>query len=70
VLLQWEQINSLVKRVEELERKQARSAAPFSKNQKKEHPKKPGRKAGEGRFGMRKTPSAERGSAGSDARRL
>lgn len=59
VILQWEKINSLSKRIEELERKQARSAAPFSKNKKNKHPKKPGRKAGEGKFEMRKAPAEE-----------
>lgn len=59
VLLQWEQIRSLNKRIEELERKQARSAAPFSKGQKKKNPQKPGRKAGKGKFGTRKAPTAE-----------
>ena len=41
---------------EELKRKQARSAAPFSKNQPKQKPKRPGRKAGQGTFRHRPAP--------------
>ncbi len=41
---------------EELKRKQARSAAPFSKNQPKQNPKRPGRKAGQGTFRHRPAP--------------
>ena len=41
---------------EELKRKQARSAAPFSKNQPKQNPKRPGRKAGQGTFRPRPAP--------------
>lgn len=41
---------------EELKRKQARSAAPFSKNQPTKNPKRPGRKAGQGTFRNRPAP--------------
>lgn len=45
--------------IEELKRKNARSAAPFSKNKRKKNPKRPGRKAGQGVFSNRTTPSEE-----------
>src|SRR5262245_19796511 len=37
--------------IEELKRKNARPAAPFSKNKRKKNPKRPGRKPGQGPFG-------------------
>lgn len=43
--------------MEELQRKHARSAAPFSKNKPKKNPKRPGRKAGQGNFSHRPAPS-------------
>jgi transposase len=45
--------------IEELKRKNARSAAPFSKNKRKKHRKRPGRKPGQGPFSHRPAPSAE-----------
>lgn len=45
--------------IEELKRKNARSAAPFSKNKRKKNPKHPGRKAGQGVFRNRPAPSEE-----------
>lgn len=45
--------------IEELKRKNARSAAPFSKNKRKKNPKRPGRKAGQGSFHNRPAPSEE-----------
>lgn len=42
--------------VAELRRRNARSAAPFSKNKPKPNPKKPGRKAGEGTYKHREAP--------------
>jgi transposase len=45
--------------IEELKRKNARSAAPFSKNNRKSHRKRPGRKPGQGRFSYRPAPSAD-----------
>ncbi len=47
---------ALKKRLAELERKAARPAAPFSKNQPKKDPKKPGRKPGQGNFTNRPDP--------------
>lgn len=46
-------------RIEELQRKNARSAAPFSKNKRKKDPKRPGRKAGQGTFRNRQAPPEE-----------
>ncbi|MGH9753004.1 MAG: IS66 family transposase [Blastocatellia bacterium] len=44
---------------EELKRKNARQAAPFSKNKRKKNPKRPGRKPGQGVFRHRSAPSEE-----------
>ena len=44
---------------EEIKRKNARSAAPFSKNKHKKNPKRPGRKAGQGTFRNRPAPPEE-----------
>lgn len=45
--------------IEELKRKNARAAAPFSKNKRKKNPKRPGRKAGQGVFRHRPAPPEE-----------
>lgn len=45
--------------IEQLKRSPARSAAPFSKNQRKKNPKRPGRKAGQGPFHHRAAPPEE-----------
>jgi transposase len=45
--------------IEDLKRKNARSAAPFSKNKRKKHRNRPGRKPGQGPFSHRPAPSAE-----------
>lgn len=45
--------------IEQLKRKQARSAAPFSKNKRKKDPKRPGRKPGQGEFRHRPAPAEE-----------
>jgi transposase len=45
--------------IEELKRKNARTAAPFSKNKRKKNPKRPGRKAGQGTFSNRPAPLEE-----------
>lgn len=45
--------------IEELKRKNARAAAPFSKNKRQKNPKRPGRKAGQGTFSNRTAPSEE-----------
>jgi transposase len=54
--IQAAQIKALEKRIEELERKQARTAAPFSKNKRKMDPQRPGRKVGKGKFENRAAP--------------
>ena len=49
----------LRKQIEELQRKDKRSAAPFSKGQRQKNPKRPGRKPGQGAFTRRPGPPAE-----------
>ena len=56
VLKQAELIEQLRLRIEELQRKSHRQAAPFSKNKRKADPKRPGRKRGEGDFERRPAP--------------
>jgi len=53
------QNEQLRKQIEELRRKQHRSAAPFSKEKHKSNPKRPGRKPGQGRFEHRRAPQTE-----------
>jgi transposase len=55
------QIEELRRENEELRGRQGRSAAPFSKGARKQNPKPPGRKAGEGLFLRREDPAAEAG---------
>jgi transposase len=57
-----ELVAQLQKRIEELERSVKRQAAPFSKGEPKQHPKKPGRKKGKrhGDHAHREPPSPER----------
>lgn len=45
--------------IEQLKRRNARSAAPFSKNKRKQDPKHPGRKPGQGEFRNRPVPPEE-----------
>jgi hypothetical protein len=45
--------------VEELQRAGKRQAAPFARRKLVEHPKRPGRKAGQGKFSRREKPAAE-----------
>jgi transposase len=52
------QIGELRKQNEELRRKDKRSAAPFSKGERKKNPKRPGRKPGQGEFSRRQVPLA------------
>jgi hypothetical protein len=52
------QNEQLRKQIEELRRKEHRSAAPFSKGKRNEHPKRPGRRSGEGEFRRRWKPPA------------
>jgi len=47
------EIVALKRRLEEKERSSKRQATPFSKGEKKAHPKKPGWKPGEGKFSRR-----------------
>src|ERR1700676_1456238 len=56
------QNEQLRKQIEELRRKEHRSAAPFSKGKRKEHPKRPGRKPGEGSFRRRDQPTSSSGA--------
>lgn len=52
------QVEEYRKQVEELRRKEKRSAAPFSKGVRKQNPKRPGRKPGQGPFTRRWEPAA------------
>jgi len=52
------QNEELREQMEQLRRKQHRSAAPFSKGKRKANPKRPGRKPGEGPFRRRSAPAA------------
>jgi len=45
--------------IEQLKRDKMRSAAPFSKNKRQPHPKRPGRKPGQGTFNHRSAPAEE-----------
>ena len=45
--------------IEQLKRKNARAAAPFSKNNRKKNPRQPGRKPGQGEFRHRPAPAEE-----------
>jgi Transposase IS66 family. len=56
------QIEDLRKQNEELRRKDKRSAAPFSKGERKKNPKRPGRKPGQGEFSRRPGPPADASS--------
>ena len=59
ILELYRQNEQLRKQIEELRRKQHRSAAPFSKGSKKNNPKRPGRKPGQGLFDRRRAPQTE-----------
>jgi hypothetical protein len=54
----YRQIEELRKQIEDLGRKDKRSAAPFSKGERKKNPKPPGRKPGQGEFSRRPAPPA------------
>jgi transposase len=56
ILEQQRLIEELRVEIERLKRSQHRSAAPFSKGQRKAHPKRPGRKPGQGPFARRSAP--------------
>jgi transposase len=67
-LIRWvrelqRQIEELRQRNEELRRKEKRSAAPFAKGERKKNLKRPGRKAGQGRFSRRPAPPPEASGA-------
>ena len=53
-----DRLREKVKELEKLLRSKARSATPFSKSKRKAHPKRPGRKPGQGPFQRRDAPPA------------
>jgi hypothetical protein len=57
------QIEDLRKKNEELRRKDKRTAAPFSKGERKKNPKRPGRKPGQGQFTRRPEPPVNANSS-------
>jgi transposase len=61
ILEQQRLIGELRDEIERLKRSQQRSAAPFSKGQRKAHPKRPGRKPGQGPFARRSAPEGTPG---------
>ena len=56
ILELYRQNEQLRKQIEDLRRKQHRSAAPFSKEKHKSNPQRPGRKPGQGPFCRRRAP--------------
>lgn len=52
-------IAELEQRLAELERTAKRQATPFARTQRKKNPKRPGRKAGQGRFAFRPRPAPD-----------
>jgi hypothetical protein len=54
-----EQIAQLQQRLAEMERAGRRQATPFARRERQENPKRPGRKAGQGRFSYRVKPAPE-----------
>jgi len=52
-------LTELEQRLGELERAAKRQATPFARQRRKENPKRPGRKAGQGRFTYRPRPTPE-----------
>jgi transposase len=52
-------LEQLREEVEELQRAGKRQAAPFARRKLVEHPKRPGRKAGQGKFSRREKPAPE-----------
>ena len=59
IIRQGELLADLKKQIEELRRKAARQASPFSKNKPKGEPKRPGRKTGQGAFSRRPPPAEQ-----------
>src|SRR3990172_1208771 len=54
-----QRLAELEQRLAELERAAQRQATPFARKQRKENPKRPGRKAGQGQFTSRSRPTAD-----------
>jgi len=54
-----QRITELEQRLAELERAAKRQATPFARKRRKENPKRPGRRAGEGRFTFRARPTPD-----------
>ena len=54
-----QRLAELQQRLAELERAAKRQATPFARQQRKENPKRPGRKAGQGRFTSRPRPTPD-----------
>lgn len=54
-----QQVEGLQTKVEELERAGKRQATPFARRKWVEHPKRPGRKAGQGKFSHRELPQIQ-----------
>src|SRR5947209_6724277 len=52
----------LTARLDQTQRRAHRQAAPFSKDRRLAHPRRPGRKAGQGRFTFRTAPEADSAS--------
>lgn len=64
LILELRRLNEdLRKQVEQLRRKDKRSAAPFATGKRKQNPKRPGRKPGQGEFSRRPEPPAGATSA-------
>jgi hypothetical protein len=63
ILELYRQNEDLRKQIEDLRRKDKRSAAPFSKGERKKNPKRPGRKPGQGPFTRRPEPPTNANSA-------
>ena len=57
-----QRVAELEQRLAELERTGKRQATPFARKQHKENPKRPGRKAGQGRFTSRPRPTPDQGT--------
>src|SRR5262245_34998676 len=54
-----EENTALRQQLADAQRAAKRQAAPFARRQRKADPQKPGRKAGQGRFAARRTPTPE-----------
>src|SRR3990172_10638862 len=54
-----QRLTELEQRLAEMERAAKRQATPFARKRRKENPKRPGRKAGQGRFTSRSRPTSD-----------